>query len=123
MRLQTALRMTLLLWIGSLFALLGMQRFVLDPLDSLLATCGRIHRSGRAAVARDAAGAAHRTRVVRCGSASTLLLYLCTASGNGRRRSLFGMLEVIFALGAFITAWILLKVMPKDAGKALTATP
>jgi len=27
---------------------------------------------------------------------------------------LFGILEVIFSLGTFVTAWILLKVMPKD---------
>ncbi len=116
MNVQTALRMALLIWIGSLFALLGMQRFFVEPLGTMLATIAVF--VGQVAPLLIVAPVA-----LRHGSRGPLwvclamLLYFVHgvwqwSSPNVR---LFGILEVVFALGSFVTAWILLKVMPKDS--------
>lgn len=112
MRLQTALRFTLLLWIGSLFALLGMQRFFLDPLDSLLATTVVF-------VVQVAPLLLLTPLALRPGPrgpmwiALTLPLYLIHGIWQLDARPV-GMLEVIFSLGAFTTAWMLLRVLPRE---------
>jgi uncharacterized membrane protein len=116
MNVQTALRVALLIWIGSLFALLGMQRLFVEPLATWGATVAVF--VGQVAPLLLVAPAALRT-----GARGPLwvclamLLYFVHgiwqwSSPNVR---LFGILEVIFALGSFVTAWILLKVMPKDS--------
>jgi uncharacterized membrane protein len=96
---QTALRMGLLVWVGSLFALLGMQRFFIDPLPSTGATL-----------------------TVFVVTVAPLLIVMPVALRSGARGPLWMclvmllyFLEVIFALGAFITAWILLKVIPSPS--------
>jgi uncharacterized membrane protein len=115
MNVQTALRMALLIWIGSLFALLGMQRFFVEPLPSMVATIAVF--VGQVAPLLIVAPAA-----LRSGARGPLwvclamLLYFVHgvwqwSSPNVR---VFGILEVIFSLGTFATAWILLKLMPKD---------
>ena len=115
MRLQTALRFTLLLWIGSLFALLGLQRFVLDPLDSLLA-------SAVVFIVQVAPLLLLTPLALRPGPrgplwiALTLPLYLMHGIWQIDARPV-GMLEVIFALGAFMTAWMLLRVLPREDPK------
>ena len=116
MNVQTALRMTLLIWIGSLFALLGLQRFFVEPLGTMVATI--VVFVGQVAPLLVVAPAA-----LRSGSRGPLwvclamLLYFVHgiwqwSSPNVR---LFGVLEVIFSLGSFVTGWILLKILPKDA--------
>lgn len=115
MNVHTALRMALLVWIGSLFALLGMQRFFVEPLSSTIATIAVF--VGQVAPLLVVAPAA-----LRSGARGPLwvclamLLYFVHGvwqwtSPNVR---LFGALEVIFSLGTFVTAWILLRVLPKD---------
>jgi uncharacterized membrane protein len=114
MNLQTPLRIALLLWVGSLFALLGLQRFFVEPLASLPATIAVF------------AGQVTPLLIVlpgalRSGARGPLWVCLVTllyfvhgvwqwTSPSGR---LIGILEVIFAVGAFITAWVLLKLMPR----------
>ena len=115
MNVQIALRTTLLIWIGSLFALLGLQRFFVEPLPSVVATIAVF--VGQVAPLLVVAPA-----MLRRGARGPLwvclamLLYFVHgvwqwSSPNVR---LFGDLEVIFSLGTFVTAWILLKVMPKE---------
>ena len=115
MNLQVALRMTLLLWVGSLFALLGMQRFFIEPLPTMLATIAVF-------IAQVAPLLIVLPGALRTGARGPLwvclvmLLYFVHGvwqwtSSDAR---LIGILEVIFAVGAFVTAWVLLKVMPKE---------
>ncbi len=112
MHVQTVLRFTLLLWIGSLFALLGVQRFLLDPLDSLLA-------SAAVFLVQVAPLLLLTPLALRPGArgplwiALTLPLYFMHGISQLDARPV-GMLEVIFALGAFVTAWMLLRVMPRE---------
>jgi uncharacterized membrane protein len=112
MHVQTALRFSLLLWIGSLFALLGLQRFLLDPLDSLLA-------SAVVFIIQVAPLLLLTPLALRPGArgplwiALVLPLYLMHGIWQLDARPV-GMLEVIFALGAFVTAWLLLRVLPRE---------
>lgn len=115
MNVQTALRMALLIWLGSLFALLGIQRFFVEPLSSTVATVAVF--VGQVSLLLFVAPA-----MLRGGSRGPLLVCLAMllyfVHGVWQWNSpmkLFGILEVVFSLGAFITAWILLKVMPKDS--------
>ncbi len=119
MNLQTPLRMTLLLWVGSLFALLGMQRFFVEPLPSLTATIA-VFIVQVAPLLMVIPGALRKGSKGPLWVCLVILLYFVhgvwqAASHDAR---LIGILEVIFALGAFVTAWILLKVMPKEDGGA-----
>lgn len=116
MDLQMALRFTLLLWIGSLFALLGLQRFFIEPLDSLLA--------GAVVFITQAAPLLLLTRVaLRPGPRGPLWVALAMPlyvihgiwQGSVIGVRLIGTLEVIFALGAFLAAWILLRVIPRSS--------
>jgi uncharacterized membrane protein len=118
MNMQMPLRVALLLWVGSLFALLGMQRFFIDPLPSLPSTIAVF--IGQVALLLIVMPGA-----LRPGSRGPLwvclvmLLYFVHgvwqwSSPSGR---LIGMLEVLFSIGAFVTAWVLLKVMPKETGE------
>ena len=115
MNLQTPLRMTLLLWVGSLFALLGMQRFFVEPLPSVPATIAVF--IGQVAPLLIVTPGALRT-----GSRGPLwvclamLLYFVHGvwQWTSPNAHLIGFLEVIFSVATFVTAWILLKVIPKD---------
>jgi uncharacterized membrane protein len=120
MNMQTPLRVALLMWVGSLFALLGMQRFFIEPLPSLPMTVAVF-------VGQVAPLLIVLPGALRPGSRGPLwvclvvLLYFVHGvwqwtSASGR---LIGMLEVFFSVGAFVTAWVLLKVMPKDTDQSM----
>jgi uncharacterized membrane protein len=114
-RATTALRFTLLLWTGSLFALLGMQRFFGDPLPTPLATLAVF-------VAQTAPLLLVLPVIFRPGARGPLWLCLVTLpyfvhgiwQWNTPAVRVFGILEVVFALGAFVTSWMLLKVLPRS---------
>jgi len=116
MNVQTALRMALLIWIGSLFALLGMQRFFAEPLATMVATIAVF-------VGQVAPLLVLTPAAVRGGARGPLwiclamLLYFVHGvwQWNSPNVRLFGILEVVFSLGTFVTAWILLKVLPRDS--------
>jgi uncharacterized membrane protein len=116
MNIRTALRMALLIWIGSLFALLGMQRFFFEPLATMTATIavfvGQVAPLLIVAPATLRSGA--RGPLWVC---LAMLLYVVHGiwQWSSPNMRLFGILEVTFALGSFVTAWILLRVMPKDS--------
>lgn len=111
-----ALRFTLLLWSGSLFALLALQRFFADPLPGLGATIAVF-------VVQLAPLLLVLPLVLRSGARGPLwlclvmLLYFVHGiwQWNTPHARLFGTLEVAFALGAFVTSWILLKVTQPTA--------
>jgi uncharacterized membrane protein len=116
-RAATALRFTLLVWTGSLFALLGMQRFFGDPLPTTLATLAVF-------LAQTAPLLLVLPVMLRPGARGPLWLCLVMlpyfVHGIWQWTSpdvhLFGILEVVFALGAFVTSWILLKLLPRSGG-------
>jgi len=108
------LRVTLLTWVGSLFALLGLQRVFVEPLATLPATIAvfvvqvaPLLIVGPLALRGDAKGP----------------LWVCLATllyfthgvwqWSDPATRTFGVFEVMFSLGAFANAWILLKVMPR----------
>jgi len=111
----TALRFTILLWSGSVFALLGLQRFFVDPLSSVAATVAVF-------VFQTAPLLIVLPMVLRNGARGPLWLCLVMPlyfvhgvwQWNATDTRLFGIFEVIFALGAFITAWVLLKILPRN---------
>jgi uncharacterized membrane protein len=115
MNVQTVLRMTLLIWIGSVFALLGLQRFFVEPLESLPATVAVF-------IAQVAPLLIVGPMALRPGARGPLwvclvmLLYFTHGvwQWSDPTTRAFGVFEVIFSLGAFVSAWILLKVMPRD---------
>jgi uncharacterized membrane protein len=119
MNAQAVLRMTLLIWIGSVFALLGLQRVFVEPLDSLVATIAVF-------VVQVAPLLIVTPLALRPGPRGPLWVCLVTMlyfthgvwQWSDPATRVFGVFEVIFALGAFVTAWILLKVMPRDDAKA-----
>jgi uncharacterized membrane protein len=112
----TALRFTLLLWCGSVFALLGLQRFFVDPLPGVPATVAVF-------IFQTAPLLVVLPMTLRSGARGPLLLCLVMLlyfvhgvwQWNTPGARLFGIFEVIFALGAFVTAWVLLKLLPRDA--------
>jgi uncharacterized membrane protein len=119
----TALRFTLLLWSGSVFALLGLQRFFVDPLPSTAATIAVF-------LAQTAPLLVVLPMALRSGARGPLWLCLVMLiyfvhgvwQWNTPDARLFGIFEVIFALGAFVTAWVLLKILPAPASTT-TTTP
>jgi len=108
------LRVTLLIWVGSLFALLGLQRVFVEPLDSPAATIAVF-------VVQAAPLLFVAPLAIRAGANGPLWICLVTLlyfihgvwqwSDPGTRT--FGVFEVIFSVGAFVNGWILLKVMPR----------
>jgi uncharacterized membrane protein len=109
-----ALRFTQLLWLGSLFALLSLQRLFADTLSAPLAriTVFVVQVAPLLAVA---------PLLVRPGPRGTLWVCLLTPlyfvhgiwQYGAPDTRWFGILEVIFALGAFATSWLLLRVLPR----------
>jgi uncharacterized membrane protein len=116
-RAVTALQFTLLLWVGSLFALLGLQRFFVEPLATTAATVTVF-------AAQTVPLLVLLPVVLRGGARGPLWLCLAmllyfvhgiwqwhTPAGH-----LFGIFEVVFALGGFFTSWILLRLLPRGSG-------
>ncbi len=116
-RTMIALQFTLLLWLGSLFALLGLQRFFVEPLASTAATVAVF-------VAQTLPLLVLIPVVLRTGARGPLWLCLImpmyfahgiwqwhTPAGH-----LFGIFEVVFAIGGFVTSWALLKLLPRGSG-------
>lgn len=103
----------MLLWAGSLFALLGLQRFFADPLTTFWATLAvfLVQTAPLLLVLVMALRPGARGPLWLC---LVMLLYFVHGvwQWNTPGAQLFGMLEVVFALGAFVTAWFLLKVLP-----------
>ena len=110
-----ALRFTLLLWSGSVFALLGLQRFFVDPLSTVLATLAVF-------AAQTAPLLLVLPAALRTGARGPLwlclvmLLYFVHGiwQWNTPATKLFGIFEVVFSLGALVTAWVLLKILPRS---------
>lgn len=114
-RAATALRFTLLVWTGSLFALLGLQRFFVDPLTTFPLTLAvfLVQTAPLLFVLPVALRAGARGPLWLC---LVTLIYFVHGVWQWSTPSarLFGILEVIFALGAFVTAWVLLEVLPRS---------
>ena len=118
MNVQMPLRVALMLWVGSLFALLAMQRFFIEPLPSLPATIAVF-------IGQVAPLLIVMPGALRPGSRGPLwvclamLLYFVHGvwQWSAPNARLIGMLEVLFSVGAFVSAWVLLKVMPKETGE------
>jgi uncharacterized membrane protein len=114
-RAVAALRFTLLMWSGSVFALLGLQRFFVDPLPSVPATVAVFifQTAPLLLVLPMALRSGARGPLWMC---LVMLLYFVHGvwQWNTSGARLFGIFEVIFALGAFLTAWVLLKILPRD---------
>ena len=113
MNVQAVMRMTLLVWLGSLFALLGLQRVFVEPLGSLLATIVVfvVQVAPLLVVAPLSLRPGHRGPLWVC--LVTLLYFVHGVwQWSDQATHIFGVFEVIFAIGAFATAWILLRVMP-----------
>ena len=114
MNVPAMLRMSLLLWIGSLFALLGLQRVFVEPLATLPATIAVF-------VAQVVPLLIVLPLALRDGAKGPLWVCLVTLlyfthgvwQWSDPATRTFGVFEVMFALGAFANAWILLKVMPR----------
>src|SRR3954466_9195116 len=111
MNAQTPLRVALLIWVGSLFALLGLQRFFVAPLPSFAATL--------AVFIVELAPILIVTPMVLRGGARGPM-WMCLVSilyfvhgvwqWSAPDMRLFGVLEVVFSVGVFVTALILARV-------------
>jgi uncharacterized membrane protein len=124
MNVSAMLRVTQLMWIGSLFALLGLQRVFVEPLATLAATI--VVFAVQVAPLLTIALLA-----VREGAKGLLWVCLVTLlyfthgvwQWSDPATRTFGVFEVGFSLGAFANAWILLRVMPRDADKGRVKAP
>jgi len=108
-----ALRFTLLVWLGSLFALFGVERWLVDPLGSFAATAAvfAVQTAPIVAVAilsiRDAA------RGALWGSLASLVYFVHgVAQIPSPTDRLSGGVEIALALGTFVTALMLLRALP-----------
>ena len=108
-----ALRFTLLLWLGSLFALFGVERWLLEPLASFAATAIVFVVQTAPIVA--AAWLSIRAPA-RGGFWSALAALVYFAHGVARcaapTERLSGAIEIALALGVFATALLLLRALP-----------
>jgi uncharacterized membrane protein len=116
-RAVTPLRFTLFLWVGSLFALLGLQRLLGDDLSGTLAQLVvlAVQIVPLLVVAPLLLRPGPRGGLWLC-----LLMPLYFVHGIWQytlpATRLFGILEVVFSLGAFVSAWLLLKLLPRGSG-------
>jgi len=110
MNVVAVLRFTLLIWLGSLFGLLGVERFLFSPLDSLPATLGVFVFQTLPILAAAPVTLRSPARGAFWSSLASMLYFvhgvatLVTPSDR-----LFGMLEIGFALAAFVTSIMLLR--------------
>jgi uncharacterized membrane protein len=112
---SSPLVVTLLVWLGSLFALAGIERFVLDPLRSVSTTVVvfllqvlPILLTAPIALRRPARGAFWASLV-------SLLYFtdgVVAAFVPGKR--LIGAIEIVLALGTFTTALLLMRAHRPD---------
>ena len=108
-----ALRFTLLVWLGSLFALFGVERWLIDPVGSLAANTVvfAVQTAPIVAVAvlslRDAARGA-----LWCALASLVYFVHGIARVASPPARLSGAIEIAFALGVFVSGLLLLRVSP-----------
>jgi uncharacterized membrane protein len=115
-----ALRFTLLIWLGSLFALFGIERWIVDPIGSLAANAivFAVQTAPIVAVAvlsiRDAARGA-----LWAALASLVYFVHGIARVVSPMQRFNGAIEIIFALGTFASGLVLLRVLPPRAA----ATP
>jgi len=112
---SSALRFALLIWLGSLFGLLGLERFVLDPLRTDTATVALflaetlpILMCAPLAVRRPARGA------FWVALASLLYFTDGVVAAFDPNRHLLGAIEIVLALGTFVTALLLLRASRPD---------
>jgi uncharacterized membrane protein len=115
MNAQTPLRVALLMWVGSLFALLGLQRFFVAPLASFVATLAVFvaELAPLLMVTPLALRSDHRGPLWVC-LVSILYFVHGVWQWSAPDVRVFGVLEVIFAVGAFVTALILVRLMPRE---------
>jgi uncharacterized membrane protein len=115
-RTAIALRFTLLLWVGSLFALLGLQRLFADSLSAPLARIAVFifQVAPLLAIAPILLRPGPRGALWLC-----LLMPLYFTHGiwqyGAADSRIFGIFEVVFALGAFISGWLLLRLLPRHS--------
>ena len=113
----TALRFTLFLWVGSLFALLGLERLLGDGLSGTLAQLAVLAVQ---VVPLLVVAPLLLRRGPRGGLWLCLLMPFYFVHGIWQytlpATRLFGILEVVFSLGAFISAWLLLRLLPRGGG-------
>lgn len=114
MNVVAVLRFTLLLWLGSLFALLGVERLLFDPLATPIATFGVFVFQTLPVLVSAPATLRNPSRGAFWSSLASMLYFvhgvaqLVTPAGR-----LFGMIEVGFALGAFVTSVMLMRAAPR----------
>jgi len=112
---QTPLKVALLLWVGSLFALLGMQRFFVEPLASMPLNVAVF-------IVQVAPLLIVLPMALRPGARGSLWMCLVMLpyfvhgvwQWTSPDTRLIGMLEVVFAVGAFVSAWISVKILPRE---------
>ena len=118
MNATVALRFTLLIWCGSLFALLGVERWLLDPLGSIAATAIVFAVQTAPIVAVVVVSIRNPARGAFWTTLASLLYF---AHGVARvaapTERLSGVIEIVLTLGAFTTALLLLRA-PSSRGQA-----
>jgi uncharacterized membrane protein len=105
-----SLRFTLLIWLGSIFALLGVDSFLLDPLRSIAATAAVFAVQALPILLCAPLALRNPGRGAFWVSLAALLYFVdgvVTAFDPERR--LIGALEILCALGAFTTALLLMR--------------
>jgi len=114
----TALRFTLLVWLGSLFALFGVERWLVDPLGSVAATAVVFAAQTAPIVAVAALSIRSPARGAFWAALASLVYFV---HGIARVPSptdrLSGGVEIALALGAFATALLLLRALPSRAAR------
>lgn len=108
------LRASLLLWLGSLFALMGTERLLIDPVSGIVANLALlVAQLGpillvTIVLTRDAARGAFWASLVA-------LLYFThgVAQAAVASERMVGTIEIVVSLGVFVSALLLLRALPK----------
>jgi uncharacterized membrane protein len=105
-----ALKLTLLIWLGSIFALLGIERFLFAPLRSTTATVAVFIVQTLPILISAPIALRNPARGAFWASLAALLYFAAgvVALFEPSRR-VQGAIEVVFALGAFTTALLLMR--------------
>jgi len=105
-----ALRFTLLVWLGSLFALLGLVRFVFEPLASTAATLGVFLFQTLPILVSIPVTLRDAPRGAFWASLSSMLYFVHgVATLVTPEDRVLGVLETGLALGAFVTSVMLMR--------------
>jgi uncharacterized membrane protein len=108
-----ALRFTLFVWLGSLFALFGVERWLLDPLGSVAATAIVFAAQVAPIVAAAIVSLRNPARGAFWTALASLIYFvhgISRVAAPTDRSS--GAIEIALALGAFSTALFLLRALP-----------